>query len=178
MGTRLGRTARLEIRRPSGRDRGDVVAAARASRELHRPWVTAPTDVETYLAYLRRNRSPRHAAFLFRAHAGEVVGIANVSDMILGNFCSAHLGYYAFAGQQGKGLMAEGIRFVVHHAFTTLGLHRLEANIQPANEPSRRMARACGFRLEGFSPNYLVVDGDWRDHERWAITTEDLRSTD
>jgi ribosomal-protein-alanine N-acetyltransferase len=174
MGSRLGTTERLDIRRPSVRDRHDVIEAGLRSRDLHHPWIKAPTDHESFANLVRRQRSPRHAGFLFRTHAGDPVGVANVSDMILGNFRSAHLGYWAYLGHEGKGLMAEGIRFVVRHSFTVLGLHRLEANIQPANEPSRRLAQACGFRLEGFSPNYLTVDGAWRDHERWAITAEDL----
>ncbi len=175
MGSRLGSTERLDVRRPSGRDRTDVVHASIASRELHHPWVVAPTDAEAYLRYLRRLRAARHAGFLLRARQnGEVVGIVNVSDMILGNFRSAHLSYYAFAGHERQGLMTEGVRWVVRHALGPLGLHRLEANIQPDNEASRRLVQACGFRLEGFSPNYLTVDGAWRDHERWAITAEDL----
>jgi ribosomal-protein-alanine N-acetyltransferase len=175
MGARLGSTERLDIRRPSGRDRSDVVAASIRSRELHHPWLVAPVDAESYLGYLRRLRSSRHAGFLLRTRdGGDAVGIVNVSDIILGNFRSAHLSYYAFAGHEGQGLMAEGLRWVVPHAFSRLGLHRLEANVQPTNEPSRRLVQACGFRLEGFSPNYLTVDGAWRDHERWAITAEDL----
>jgi ribosomal-protein-alanine N-acetyltransferase len=175
VGSRLGSTERLEVRRPSGRDRAEVVAASVRSRELHHPWLVAPSDPDTYNGYLRRLRASRHAGFLLRLRdGGDVVGIVNVSDMILGNFRSAHLSYYAFAGHEGRGLMAEGVRWIVPYAFGHLGLHRLEANVQPANEPSRRLVQACGFRLEGFSPNYLTVDGAWRDHERWAITAEDL----
>lgn len=175
MGTLLGTTERLEIRRPSGRDRAEVVEASIRSRDLHHPWLVAPTEADLYNGYVRRLRTARHHGFLLRTRDGkEVVGIVNVSDVILGNFRSAHLSYYTFTGHEGRGLMAEGVRWVVRHTFGALGLHRLEANVQPANEPSRRMAEACGFRLEGYSPNYLTVDGEWRDHERWAITAEDL----
>jgi [ribosomal protein S5]-alanine N-acetyltransferase len=174
MGSRLGTTERLDIRRPSGRDRAQVIDAAVRSREFHHPWVTGPTDAEAFNGWVRRQRSPRYQGFLLWTHDHEPVGIVNVSDMIMGNFRSAHMGYYAFVGHEGKGLMSEGIRWIVRYSFTALGLHRIEANIQPGNEPSRRMAEACGFRLEGFSPNYLTVDGAWRDHERWAITAEDL----
>jgi ribosomal-protein-alanine N-acetyltransferase len=174
VGRPIGRTTRLEIRRPAPGDRSAVVAASRRSRDLHHPWLVAPTDDAAYDAYVRKLRSPRHHGFLLREPGGPPVGIVNVSDVILGAFRSAHLSYYAFAGSARRGLMTDGVRFVVEHALGPLGLHRLEANIQPANTPSRRLAMACGFRLEGFSPNYLTVDGAWRDHERWAITGEDL----
>ena len=58
------------------------------------------------------------------------------------------------------------------HAFTNLRLHRVEANIQPDNEASRRVAVANGFRLEGYSPRYLKIGGRWRDHERWCALAD------
>jgi len=49
----------------------------------------------------------------------------------------------------------------------------VEANIQPGNAPSRALVQRLGFRLEGLSPRYLYVSGDWRDHERWAVLSDD-----
>ncbi len=71
--------------------------------------------------------------------------------------------------------MREGIGLVLRHAFGTLGLHRLEANIQPDNARSLTLVEEAGFRLEGYSPRYLKINGRWRDHERWAILAEDVR---
>jgi len=61
---------------------------------------------------------------------------------------------------------------VLRYAFTTLRLHRIEANIQPGNIASRKLAEGAGFTREGFSPRYLKIGGRWRDHERWAINAE------
>ena len=59
------------------------------------------------------------------------------------------------------------------YAFGPLALHRIEANIQPGNAPSIALARGAGFRLEGYSPRYLLIGGQWRDHERYAITVDE-----
>ena len=76
----------------------------------------------------------------------------NVNCIVCRAFQSAFLGYYANAAFAGRGYMTEGLRLVTEYAFTEMGLHRLEANIQPANLASIGVAKKCGFHKEGFSP--------------------------
>jgi ribosomal-protein-alanine N-acetyltransferase len=71
--------------------------------------------------------------------------------------------------------MSAGLDLVVERAFGELGLHRLEANIQPKNRRSIELVRRAGFRCEGLSRRYLQIAGRWRDHERWALTVEERR---
>jgi ribosomal-protein-alanine N-acetyltransferase len=68
--------------------------------------------------------------------------------------------------------MTEVVRLATHFAFDTLGLHRVEANIQPRNTSSIALVRRLGFIREGFSPRYLRIGGAWRDHERWALLAD------
>ena len=161
---------RVLLRRPRSADREEFLALVRGSRALHRPWVSPPATPVQYRDYLRRMAAADHAAFLVCIpRSGRIAGVINMSHIVRGAFCSAYLGYYAFAGCEGRGYMLGGLRAVVRHAFGPLRLHRLEANIQPGNAPSIALARAAGFRLEGYSPRYLKIGGRWRDHERWAI---------
>jgi [ribosomal protein S5]-alanine N-acetyltransferase len=99
--------------------------------------------------------------------------VFTISQIVRGAFQSAYLGYYANARHAGRGLMREAMDQLLDHAFGPLALHRLEANIQPGNRPSIALARGAGFRLEGFSPRYLLIGGHWRDHERYAITVDE-----
>ena len=70
--------------------------------------------------------------------------------------------------------MTEAVRLTAHYAFDDIGLHRVEANIQPANRASLAIVRRVGFRKEGFSLQYLQIGGVWCDHERWALLRQTL----
>ena len=121
-------------------------------------------------------RPVARAADRLRIEDGAIVGFFNVSEIIRGKLSSAFLGYGGVAEFAGLGYMTEGMELVLREAFTALGLHRLEANIQPGNLASKALAERCGFVYEGFSERYLKVGGRWRDHERWAIRAEQWRA--
>jgi [ribosomal protein S5]-alanine N-acetyltransferase len=168
--------ARVVLRPPTAADQDEFVAGMRASRSLHRPWLYMPETPDRYQVYLERVGDPRAAPFLAcRAEDGAIVGFLNISEIVHGGFKSAFLGYGGVAGFGGQGYMTEAMQELLRVAFTRLGLHRLEANIQPGNLRSIALAKRCGFELEGFSPRYLKVGGRWRDHERWAIRAETWR---
>jgi [ribosomal protein S5]-alanine N-acetyltransferase len=167
---------RVYIRAPIRTDVAEFTALMRASREFHSPWATAPTDDERFAAYLADARRPDFAAMLLcRAEDDAIVGFFNLSQIVRRRLQSAYLGYAAGQPFAGRGYMRDGLELVLRHSFTTLELHRIEANIQPGNTNSLALARGAGFRREGFSPRYLKIGGQWRDHERWAILVEDWR---
>lgn len=157
----------------SAEDCDAFVAAVRASRNLHYPWINPADSAERFEEWLSHLGRDDQEAYLIRHEScGELVGWVSVSNIVRRAFQSAHLGYGAFSSHAGRGFMTQGLGAVIEVAFQKMGLHRLEANIQPTNERSLVLVRRLGFEREGYSPRYLMVDSEWRDHERWAIRTE------
>jgi [ribosomal protein S5]-alanine N-acetyltransferase len=166
--------ARVSLRVLDRADREEFLALARESRELHRPWTYPPERPDQFDDLFARSRRDDFVCLLAIAvDGGEIAGVFTISQIVRGAFQSAYLGYYANARYAGQGMMREAMEQVLDHAFGPLALHRLEANIQPGNGPSIALARGAGFRLEGFSPRYLLIGGQWRDHERYAITVDE-----
>ncbi|WP_031042081.1 GNAT family N-acetyltransferase [Streptomyces sp. NRRL F-5650] len=183
----LAEGPRVGIRHFTHDDAAEFTARARESKDLHHPWLFPPDSVQAYEAYAGRLIEDRtKAGFLVcekdpdpasgSTPGGSIAGFVNINNIVEGGFLSGALGYGAFAHAAGRGLMREGLDLVVRYAFGPMRLHRLEINVQPGNAASIALARACGFRLEGFSPRMLYIDGDWRDHQRWAITAESVTS--
>jgi [ribosomal protein S5]-alanine N-acetyltransferase len=166
--------ARVRLRVLAREDRDEFLALARQSRQLHRPWTYPPERADQFDDLFARSRRDDFACLLaVAADDGAIAGVFTISQIVRGAFQSAYLGYYANARHAGQGMMREAMEQVLDHAFGPLALHRLEANIQPGNGPSIALARGAGFRLEGFSPRYLLIGGQWRDHERYAITVDE-----
>ena len=164
---------RIRLERPSARRERDYLNGALRSRALHRGYVVPSSTPREYRTYLRATRrANQESFFVVDAVSNELAGVININNIVQGAFLSGALGYGAFAHAAGRGLMREGLDLVVGYAFGPLRLHRLEINVQPGNTASIALARSCGFRLEGFSPGMLYIDGAWRDHQRWAVTAE------
>jgi ribosomal-protein-alanine N-acetyltransferase len=163
-------------------DYEEVTARTRESAELHHPWVPQrETTPEAFADYVARCEQPTHEGFVIclratraaratgRAH--RIVGAVNINNIVRGSLQSGALGYVAYASTAGRGYMTEGLGLVIRYAFEELGLHRLEANIQPGNTRSTRLVERLGFRSEGHSPAFQFIGGEWRGHDRWAITS-------
>jgi ribosomal-protein-alanine N-acetyltransferase len=174
VGDERARDSRVYLRNPVLEDEEEFTSLMRASKAFHRPWASAPHDHERFVAYIEDSRRENFEALLVcRREDDAIIGFFNISQIVRRLFQSAYLGYAAGRPYAGQGYMGEAIHQVLRVAFVDLGLHRLEANIQPGNEPSLALARAGGFHREGFSPRYLKIGGRWRDHERWAILADD-----
>ncbi|TQL61163.1 GNAT family N-acetyltransferase [Oryzihumus leptocrescens] len=157
-------------------------AVERSRDRLSRWNPVNPEDLATHLGAQSRG----HRTFVIRARQQEgdhdVVGKVNVTNVVHGRFLSAAMGYDAYDPYAGRGLFAEGMRLVVGLAFAAephgMGLHRLEASVQPGNVVSAGLLRSVGFRHEGYTPRMLwLADGSgreaWRDHDRYAMTAEE-----
>jgi len=161
--------ARVYLRHVCDRDRTEFIDLMQRSRELHEPWISPPLTGLTFHNYLQRTAREDHLGLLVCEHLSKrIVGVINVNNIVRGSFLSASLGYYVGAPFAGCGYMREGLELVKRYAFLELGLHRLEANIQPDNHRSISLVQQCGFVREGMSRDFLYIQGRWRDHERWT----------
>lgn len=180
-GAGYGATTRsgVSLAAPTAADRDRFLAAARRSLDLLHPWTSPPLDEAAFDGYLRRYQpgvadllGAEHLSFLVE-QGGDLVGVVNANEIVRGNLASAYLGYNAFRPHAGRGLMRAGLALVLDMLFGPASLHRVEANIQPGNTRSIALARSLGFRHEGFSPRYLRIGGEWRDHERFALLADE-----
>lgn len=168
---------RVSLRRPRRSDESEFLALTRQSIDLHHPWVFPPVTRSAFLEYLATRRLDSEDGYLVvERQSQRICGVINLNVITRGALQSAYVAYYVGRPYAGRGYMREGLQQAIALAFGELGLHRLEANIQPNNIPSIRLVRSCGFRHEGFSPRYLHIDGAWRDHERFAILSEEVFS--
>ena len=166
----------ITIRELKFEDKEAFLKAMLNSQSFHHPWVTSPLTSQAFDEYWQRFQQSNQKSYLACDESGTIVGVFNVSEMVRGAFQNAFLGFYGIKDYSGKGYMSAALKLVLKKVFEELGLHRLEANIQPENTRSILLVKKSGFRYEGFSPRYLKINDEWRGHEHWAMTSEDYLS--
>lgn len=167
------------------------VSDARAWRDIRvrnatwlRPWEPSNPETPLYRSsigpYVSMVRTMRHEARLGQAlpwvvtYGGEFAGQLTVGSVTWGSARSGTVGYWIDEAFAGHGIIPTALAMAVDHCFRVVGLHRLEASIRPENAASRRVVEKLGFREEGIRVRQLHINGQWRDHISYAITTEDV----
>jgi ribosomal-protein-alanine N-acetyltransferase len=107
-------------------------------------------------------------------HEDRLAGQLNVANIVRGAFRSCAVGYWIDKDLAGRGIMPTAVALVIDHCLTDALLHRVEVNIRPENTPSLRVVEKLRLRREGLHARFLDIDGDWRDHLSYAITSEEL----
>ena len=164
---------RVFIRRITIKDLQELQRLIFKSKKFHSPRIFLSTTEEECIKYINRSQNCNFEGLLVcHSNTNKLVGVVNLSQIFYGEFQNAYLSYYVDVDFAGQGLMLEGVGLAIDYAFQTLGLHRLEANIQPENKKSINLIERLGFCQEGFSKKYLKINGEWKDHERWALIAE------
>jgi len=123
---------------------------------------------------LRERERQIGSGYGFGIFVGErFVGELTLSSIQRGPFQSGSIGYWVDQAFAGQGLVPEAVVVTLRFAFEALGLHRVEISIIPRNAASRRVAEKLDLRLEGVSERFLEIDGQWEDHVRYAMTSEE-----
>ncbi|WP_431842837.1 GNAT family N-acetyltransferase [Calidifontibacter indicus] len=162
-------------------DRVEYLTLRRANADWNRPWDSSPPNptpgVVSFAQMVRQQdreaKAGRLLPFALEVD-GALVGQVHLFGISRGALLSASAGYWISESVAGQGIMPFALAMAMDHAFQREGLHRVEVNIRPDNGPSLRVVAKLGMRDEGVRRAYLHIDGAWRDHRTFALTTEDL----
>ena len=105
---------------------------------------------------------------------GELVGDVAVGLDADGRI--ATIGYSLATEHQGKGLAREAVGAVVDRLFDVLGVHRVEAGVDPRNIASARLVEDLGFSYEGTAVSAVWSRGEWTDDDHYALIDDARRA--
>jgi ribosomal-protein-alanine N-acetyltransferase len=173
---------RVGLRPVSPRD----ATAWREIRARNREWLTPweatlppgsrqqPQSFRITARELRRHARAGRGLPFVTTYDGAMVGQVTVSGITWGSARSANLGYWVDQAFAGRNITPTAVALVIDHCFSTVGLHRIEVAVRPENTASLRVVQKLGLRQEGEAPRYLHIDGAWRDHLLFGITSEEV----
>ena len=93
-----------------------------------------------------------------------LIGKIRLSNIVMGIFKNANIGYSMDEKEQGKGYMKEAVKLAIDYGFSNMDIHRIEASAMLENIKSQKVLNACGFKRLGINENYLYINGEWKDH--------------
>ncbi|MCF6344798.1 MAG: GNAT family N-acetyltransferase [Devosiaceae bacterium] len=112
--------------------------------------------------------------FIFLQNKGikTLVGAISLSNIRYNAARHVTLGYWVSEEESNKGIISKSVKLILPFIFNSLQLVRVHAACLPHNIASRKLLEKNGFEEEGYSKDYLQINGIWQDHVLYALTRE------
>ena len=117
--------------------------------------------------FAEARRQGRVERWVFDNGDGEIYGSITLSNIELGIFLNARMGYWVDASLNGRGLATAAVSGVCEYARRRWNLHRIEAGTNVENHASQRVLVKCGFEEIGLSRSHLFINGKWSDSKQF-----------
>lgn len=178
----------LVLRAPVLADYDEWRAVRLESRKFLKPFEPRWTEVDLSQRVFRNRLRRGHKQsisgteftfFIYVADEGtlRLAGGVTLSNIRRRVAQQVNLGYWMGVNDAGKGVMGRAVATVLPFVFNDLDLHRVHAACLPDNIASRRVLEKNGFKEEGYAENYLKIDGGWRDHVLYGLTSERFQTS-
>jgi RimJ/RimL family protein N-acetyltransferase len=147
---------------------GPILADGEALRFTRLPEPVPPGFAATWIAsYAEGRRTGEKDGFAVLTAAGSFAGLA-LAPAIDRAGREVELGYIVDPAARGRGVATQALGWLTRWAFEDLGALRAALIINAGNEPSRRVARRCGYLREGLMRSVHLKGSVRVDAELWS----------
>ena len=169
---------RVDLRGPTPGDIDDLFALFSDPRVM-RYWSRAPMrerdEAETLIGEILDAFSKRDLInWVIVGHDDRAIGTCTLFRFDP-RHRHAEVGYALRSDHWGRGLASEAVSIAIDWALRTLDLQRIEADIDPCNDASRRVLERLGFHREGLLRERFFVGDLANDSELFGLLASEWR---
>ena len=163
-------------------DEGELQSLRWRNRDWLKPWQSDDPlggpglSFNEWIHAQREYERDGTAALFLITDGTRIVGQVSLGAIAYGAIRTGLVGYWVDREMAGHGIAPLAVAVLADWAFDAADgpkLHRIEIAILPQNRRSRRVPQKLGAVDEGLRRRYMYVNGQWRDHESYALFAED-----
>ncbi|RLQ94624.1 GNAT family N-acetyltransferase [Falsibacillus albus] len=119
-----------------------------------------------------REEDKQYSFGIFLKDNETLIGDVSLYRVSRGSLQRSLIGYSLDHQYTGKGYATEAVSLAVYFAFNELNLHRVDAGVMLSNIGSMRVLEKAGFHKEGIERKGVKINGQWEDHQIFAIISD------
>lgn len=172
-------TERLQLKILTENYAPAVLSFLSRNRDIFEPYEALKHKMYYTEVYQQKNLKLEYTSFLElryirfyvfeKGNGNDIIGTVSFSNILKSPYCSACIGYKFDHRFQHMGYATEAVTCAAFAMFRDAEFHRLEAYVMPKNLPSIKLLERIGFEYEGRSRELICVQGEYRDHLRYAL---------